>query len=437
MNKLKIMTVVGTRPEIIRLSATIKLLDKYTNQVFVHTGQNYDYELNEIFFEDLGLRKPDHFMNVSRESLGAAIGDIFKKTEEILDVEKPDALLVLGDTNSCLSAYMAKRKHIPIFHMEAGNRSFDFNVPEEINRRVIDHIADFNLVYTEHARRHLLSEGLQHHRIYLTGSPMFEVLNQHMDKINKSDVLDRLNEQLIGSQSNTELNTEEHREIKENTQSNTVSNTVQHCEPKKYFLVSVHREENVDNQENLKKIILILNNLSEKYGLPVIVSTHPRTRKRIENLRSSAQSASSAFYLNDLIHFMKPFGFLDYISLQKHAICTISDSGTISEESSMLQFPAISLRQSMERPEAQDSGSIILTGFEPEVVLNAIETVIDEHKFYAEQSRSAPITPALSLVEGSHQSPAEYQIENTSWRVVKLILGNTKLSNKWWGVKKY
>ncbi len=391
MKKLKIMTVVGTRPEIIRLSATIKLLDKYTNQVFVHTGQNYDYELNEIFFDDLGLRKPDHFMNVSRDSLGAAVGDIFKKTEEIIELEKPDALLVLGDTNSCLSAYMAKRKHIPIFHMEAGNRSFDFNVPEEINRRIIDHIADFNLVYTEHARRHLLSEGLPHRRIYLTGSPMWEVLQQNMEKINNSGILKTLN-----------------------------------LKKKKYFVVSFHREENVDNPENLSQILNVLNELAENYKLPLIVSTHPRTKKKIENLRKSVQSVqalsevegSSVFQKNPLIHYMKPFGFTDYIALQKNALCTISDSGTISEESAMLGFPAISLRQSMERPEAQDTGSIILTGFDPDIVLNAIATVIDEYQ--------SPIT--------SYQSPAEYQINNTSWRVVKLILGNTKLSNKWWGI---
>lgn len=394
ITKLKIMTVVGTRPEIIRLSATIKLLDKYTNQIFVHTGQNYDYELNEIFFEDLGLRKPDHFMNVEVSSLGASIGDIFKKTEEIIALEKPDALLVLGDTNSCLSAYMAKRKHIPIFHMEAGNRSFDFNVPEEINRKIIDHIADFNLVYTEHARRHLLAEGLQHRRIYLTGSPMYEVLQQNMEKINNSKALENLNEQITNF---------------------TLSEVEGHKSPitnHQYFMVSFHREENVDNPENLKRILIILNTLAEEYQLPIIVSTHPRTRKRIEALSDQSQVT------NHYIHFMKPFGFTDYISLQKNALCTLSDSGTISEESAMLQFPAISLRQSMERPEAQDTGSIILTGFEPDIVLNAIATVIDE-----DQSQ---IT--------SHQSPIEYQIKNTSWRVLKLILGNTKLSNKWWGV---
>ncbi len=431
------MTIVGTRPEIIRLSATIKLLDKYTNQVFVHTGQNYDYELNEIFFDDLGLRKPDHFMNVSRDSLGAAIGDIFKKTEEIIELEKPDALLVLGDTNSCLSAYMAKRKHIPIFHMEAGNRSFDFNVPEEINRRIIDHIADFNLVYTEHARRHLLSEGLPHRRIYLSGSPMWEVLQQNMEKIEKSNILEVLSEQIGAKRQN----------LRKSVQS--VSSAF-HLSPKGYFMVSVHREENVDNPENLKKILTILNKLSETYKLPIIVSTHPRTRKQIENLSKSAKSASSAFYSNNLIHFMKPFGFTDYIALQKNALCTISDSGTISEESAMLGFPAISLRQSMERPEAQDTGSIILTGFEPDIVLNAIATVIDEQQTNNKQqttnnkqtttNNKQTTTPVLSVVEGNNKQqttniPNSYQINNTSWRVIKLILGNTKLSNKWWGIE--
>jgi UDP-N-acetyl-L-fucosamine synthase len=410
MENLKIMTIVGTRPEIIRLSATIKLLDKYTNQIFVHTGQNYDYELNEILFKDLELRKPDHFMNVDTTSLGSAIGDIFKKTEELLAIEQPDALLVLGDTNSCLSAYMAKRRHIPIYHMEAGNRSFDFNVPEEVNRRIIDHIADFNLVYTEHARRHLLSEGLQHRRIYLTGSPIWEVLKQYKKKIQNSNILEWINKQL-----------EEGKGLSENHK----PSIVQYCESKKYFMVSIHREENVDNKENLKQILLILNYLAEQYKLPIIVSTHPRTRKRIGNIYKSPLSKSSAsktgrieFHLDPLIHFMKPFGFTDYIHLQMNAICTISDSGTISEESSMLNFAAISLRQSMERPEAQDAGTIILTGFEPDIVLNAVSTVIEEY----------------SSCFTHHLPPAEYQIENSSWRVLKLILGNTKLSNKWWGI---
>jgi len=410
-SKLKLVTIVGTRPEIIRLSATIKLLDQHLTQVLVHTGQNYDYELNEVFFEDLGLRKPDHFMGIDTSSLGAAIGDILKKSEEILQLEKPDALLVLGDTNSCLSAYMAKRMHIPIFHMEAGNRSFDFNVPEEINRRIIDHIADFNLVYTEHARRHLLSEGLQHRRIYLTGSPMCEVLNGQMEKINHSKILETLN-------------------LKAN----------------EYFMVSTHREENVDNPENLKKILEVLNRLAEEYNIPVIVSTHPRTRKRLEQLNEST---------NKHINFLKPFGFSDYVHLQQNAKCTLSDSGTISEESAILGFPAISLRQSMERPEAQDTGSIILTGFEPKIVLSSVRTVIEEFKKEFSQSSaeypaearkgtSAQLSEKHSVTLRETYSynsknrcniPTDYTITNTSWRVLKLILGNAGLSNKWWGIE--
>lgn len=377
MNKLKILTVVGTRPEIIRLSRVMARLDASDaiNHIIVHTGQNYDYELNEIFWNELELRKPDHFLNVDTSSLGAAVGDIIRKTEEVLKIEKPDALLVLGDTNSCLSAYIAKRMHIPIFHMEAGNRSFDFNVPEEINRRVIDHIADFNLVYTEHARRHLLSEGLQHRRIYLTGSPMREVLNHYMPKIKNSKALATLN-----------------------------------LEEKKYFMVSTHREENVDNQDNLRKILIILNELAKKYNMPVVVSTHPRTRKRLEEIKDIT--------MNPLVSFMKPFGFIDYVNLQMNALCTLSDSGTISEESSMLHFPAISLRQSMERPEAQDAGTIILTGFDPFVVLNSIDAVVKE----------------FEITGGYAKIADDYTIENTSWRVLKLILGNTGLSNRWWGV---
>lgn len=365
--RLKIMTIVGTRPEIIRLSRTMALLDKYTQQVIVHTGQNYDYELNEVFWTELELRKPDHFLNVDVSSLGATIGDIMRKSEEVMRSEAPDAVLVLGDTNSCLAAYIAKRLRIPVFHMEAGNRSFDFNVPEEINRRIIDHIADFNLVYTEHARRHLISEGLLHRRIYLTGSPMNEVLTYYKDKINASTIVDSL-----------KLN------------------------KKAFFVVSVHREENVDSPENLRKIISVLNQLAEQYNVPVIVSTHPRTRKRMEQLTDQA--------MDQRVQYLRPFGFLDYVNLQMNAICTLSDSGTISEESAMLSFPAISLRQSMERPEAQDAGTIILTGFQPDIVLNAIGTVIDEFKHSNNYTRIAD----------------DYTITNTSWRVLKLILGNTK-----------
>jgi UDP-N-acetyl-L-fucosamine synthase len=350
------------------------LLDEHVNHIIAHTGQNYDYELNEIFFKDLELRRPDYFLSVDVSSLEESVGDIIRKSGELLRKEKPDALLVLGDTNSCLSAYMAKRLHIPIFHMEAGNRCFDFNVPEEINRRIIDHMADFNLVYTEHARRHLISEGLPHRRIYLTGSPMFEVLNYYKPKIEVSKIIDSL-----------KLTTDS------------------------YFVVSFHREENVDNPENLAKILSILNRLAENYKLPVIVTTHPRTRKRLEEM--------TEIKLNSMIQFLKPFGFTDYVHLQMNALCTISDSGTISEESAILNFPAISLRNSMERPEAQDAGTIILTGFDPDIVLASIELAINEHK-----------NNTLKEI------PVDYKVPDTSWRVLKLIQGLTSLSNIWHGV---
>jgi len=372
--RLKVLTVVGTRPEIIRLSRVMALLDEHVDHRIAHTGQNYDYELNEIFYTDLDLRKPDFFLNVDVSSLEASVGDIIRKSGELLRKEKPDALLVLGDTNSCLSAYMAKRLHIPIFHMEAGNRCFDFNVPEEINRRVIDHIADFNLVYTEHARRHLISEGLPHRRIYLTGSPMYEVLNHYRPKIDASVILETL--KLTKGQ---------------------------------YFVVSVHREENVDNPENLRRILLILNRMAEDYRVPVIVSTHPRTRKRLE--------ASDNLKMNSLIWFLKPFGFTDYVHLQMNALCTVSDSGTISEESAILNFPAISLRNSMERPEAQDAGTIILTGFDLNLVMGSISISIKEHE-----------VPHDRLI-----SP-DYHVPDTSLRVLKLLQGLSSLSNKWYGI---
>jgi len=374
-SKLKVLTVVGTRPEIIRLSRVMSLLDQHVNHIIAHTGQNYDYELNEIFFRDLELRKPDFFLNVDVSSLEASVGDIIRKSGELLRKEKPDALLVLGDTNSCLAAYMAKRLHIPIFHMEAGNRCFDFNVPEEINRRIIDHIADYNLVYTEHARRHLVNEGLPHRRIYLSGSPMFEVLNYYRPKIEESKITDSLK-----------------------------------LTADSFFLVSAHREENVDNRGNLIKILTILNKLVEKYNLPVVVSTHPRTRKRLENVKEIT--------INPHISFLKPFGFVDYVRLQMNALCTLSDSGTISEESAILDFPAVSIRQSMERPEAQDSGTIILTGFDPEVVMASIELAISEH------DQKIP-----------KNIPPEYQVPDTSWRVLKLIQGLSSLSNKWNGIE--
>ena len=369
---LKLITVVGTRPEIIRLSCVIPLLDKYTNHILVHTGQNYDYELNQIFFEDLELRQPDYYLNVNTSSLGYVLGETLIKIEEILEKEKPDAMLILGDTNASISAIMAKRKHIPIYHMEAGNRSFDNNVPEEINRKMIDHISDFNLVYTENSRRHLLSEGLPHRRIYITGSPMFEVLQHYLPKIKQSNILETLK-----------------------------------LTPQKYFLISVHREENVDNPKNLQKISIVLNTLAEQYSYPVIVSTHPRTRKRLEN--------SDGFKFNSLIQFLKPFSFTDYNFLQMNSACVISDSGTISEESAILKFPAITIRNSMERPEAIDAGTIILSGFDPDIVLDSIKVAIEEGAKYTK------ICP-------------EYEIDNCSMRVLKLILGTAKLHKQWSGL---
>jgi UDP-N-acetyl-L-fucosamine synthase len=394
---LKVATILGTRPEIIRLSRVIPLLDRFTRHILIHTGQNYDYELNEIFFRDLELRKPDYFLNVDTSSLGATVGDIMHKSGEVLEKEKPGALLVLGDTNSCLSAYMAKRLHIPIFHMEAGNRCFDENVPEETNRRIIDHIADFNLVYTEHARRHLLSEGLPHRRIYLTGSPMKEVLDHYKPKINNSKILQ-------------ELSSSSHQSPLPGAASAKSGVTShQSLVTSHYFLVSTHREENVDNPASLEQILGLLNALAETYKYPVIVSTHPRTRIRMEEIRDRR--------LNPLIQFLKPFGFTDYIHLQQHAACTISDSGTISEESAILSFPAISLRNSMERPEAQDAGTIILTGFNRERVLTCIETVMAEHK-----------------TRQYNNNVTDYAITDTSWRVLKLMLGLAGLSHRWSGI---
>ena len=377
MNKMKVMTVVGTRPEIIRLSRTMALLDEYTNQIIVHTGQNYDYELNQVFWDDLDLRKPDHFLDVDTSSLGATVGGIMAKIFPVIVEEKPDAFLVLGDTNSCLAAYIARRLQVPIFHMEAGNRCFDFNVPEEINRRIIDHISDYNLVYTEHARRHLIAEGLEHRRIYLTGSPMKEVLDYYKRKIESSNALEELG-----------------------------------LKKGEYFLISTHRQENVDNEGSLRSILHVLNTLAEKYDVPVIVSTHPRTRKRIEALGD--------VHTDDRVKFMKPFGFLDFVYLQMNAKCVISDSGTISEESSILSFPALSLRRSMERPEAQDVGTIILSGLIAGDILNSVEAVVQEF-----EARG-----------GAYESiPQDYTITNTSWRVLKLIMGNAKLSRLWYNLR--
>ncbi|KZZ10674.1 UDP-N-acetyl glucosamine 2-epimerase, partial [Oleiphilus sp. HI0078] len=319
---MKVMTVLGTRPEIIRLASVMEALEKFTDHKLVHTGQNYDYELNQVFFDELGVREPDYFLNVDTSSLGKVLGEILIKTEEVLLKEKPDAVLVLGDTNSAIATLMAKRMKIPTYHMEAGNRSFDANVPEEINRKLVDHLADFNLVYTENARRHLISEGLSHRFIYVTGSPMLEVLNSKMESIDSSSVLDQLD-----------------------------------LESGKYFIVSVHREENVDHPDNLRKVVDCLNAIHDKYDYPVVVSTHPRTKNRLEKLDLDAGGRD--------IRFLKPFGFFDYNKLQKDSFCAISDSGTISEESAMLNFPAVTLRNSIERPEALDAGSIVMSGLNP------------------------------------------------------------------------
>ena len=372
---LKVITIVGTRPEIIRLSRVTNMLDKYLDHKVIHTGQNYDYELNKIFYDQLKISKPNYLLNVDTISLGHVLGETIIKVEKILIKEKPDAILILGDTNASIAGIIAKRMKIPIYHMEAGNRSFDLNVPEEINRRIIDHIADYNLVYTENSRRHLISEGLHHRRIYLTGSPMYEVLKYNEEKIQESKILSHL-----------KLNF------------------------RKYFLISFHREENVDNKDNFIKITNILNRIAEEFELPVIISMHPRTQKRLESL--------SEFKPNVLLKFCKPFGFFDYVFLQKNSLCTLSDSGTIAEESSILNFPAVTIRNSIERPEALDTGSIILTGLDSDIVLGSIRVTIEMF----DSKEKNPI-------------PKEYKISNTSERVLKLIIGTSKLSNKWWGIE--
>jgi UDP-N-acetylglucosamine 2-epimerase (non-hydrolysing) len=375
MAKLKVITILGTRPEIIRLACTMALLDKHVDHKIVHTGQNYDYELSEVFFKELQVHKPDYFLNVNTSSLGQVYGNILIAIEPILKKERPDAVLILGDTNSSIAGIIARRMKIPIYHMEAGNRCFDLNVPEEINRRIIDHISDYNLVYTEHARRHLLSEGIPHRRIYLTGSPMKEVLMTHLARIKASNALSELG-----------------------------------LEKGKYFLVSAHREENVDNKENLLKILASLEKIYNEFKLPVIVSTHPRTRKRLETLGKTN--------IPDGVKFLKPFGFLDYNWLQMNACCVLSDSGTICEESAILNFPAITIRNAIERPEAMDAGTIIMTGLEPEVIVSAIRIQISE------DNKKMP-----------RRIPADYEIENTSYRVVKLIIGTSRLSHIWDNIK--
>lgn len=374
-DKLKVITILGTRPEIIRLSRTMAALDKYTDHQIAHTGQNYDYELNQIFFDDLEIRKPDHFMGVDTSSLGNVLGGTLIESEKILRAEKPDAVVILGDTNSALAGIMARRLKIPLYHMEAGNRCFDLNVPEETNRRIIDHVSDFNLVYTEHARRHLLSEGISHRRIYVTGSPMCEVLDHYKDKINASKALNELG-----------------------------------LTKQKYMLVSMHREENVDYEKPLTDLVNALQNLAAKYDMPVIVSTHPRTQKRLDMFGLKLE--------DERVKFLKPFGFCDYNRLQKDAFCVISDSGTISEESSMLSFPAVTIRNALERPEAMDTGSITITGTNPDRISDCVAAVTDQ--FFS--GNLAPV-------------PVDYQVTNTSQRVLQLILGTAKLAHRWQGIE--
>ena len=371
---MKIMTVVGTRPEIIRLAAVMRRLDatEGIEHVLVHTGQNWDRQLNGVFFDDLGLRLPDHVLDVDVTSLGATLGDILRKTETVLDEEQPDAFLVLGDTNSALSLIMAKRLRIPTYHMEAGNRCFDANVPEETNRRLVDHTADFNLAYTEHARRNLLAEGLHPRRIIVTGSPMTEVLEQHTEAITASTALADMG-----------------------------------VEAGRYFLVSAHRQENVDSPDRLRSLLECLNAVATRWDLPVLVSTHPRTRKRLENVPDASVS--------ELVRFHEPFGFLDYNRLQMDARCVLSDSGTIAEESTILGFPAVTLRSSIERPEALDTGAITMTDLQPEAVLRGIDFAVGR--------------------DGVSERPADYRIGNTSERVVNFILSTAFQHEFWSGLR--
>lgn len=330
------MTIIGTRPELIKMSRVIAELDRHTQHVLVHTGQNYDYELNQVFFDDLEIRKPDHFLEAVGDSPAKTIARVIEKVDEVLAIEKPDAVMLYGDTNSCLAVIAAKRRMVPVFHMEAGNRCFDQRVPEELNRKVLDHLSDINLVLTEHARRYLIAEGIRPETIIKTGSHMHEVLDYYMPKIKDSDVLQRM-----------------------------------HLEHGRYFIVSAHREENVDSEENLRDLLETLNALAETYDVPVIVSTHPRTQKRLDTL--------SGVEPDSRIQFMKPFGFCDYIHLQKESLCVISDSGTITEEASLLNLPAITIRNTHERPEGMDAGILIMAGLKKNRVLDAVQIIIAQH----------------------------------------------------------
>lgn len=375
MKKLKLMTILGTRPEIIRLSEIIKKADKYFEHVLVHTGQNWDYTLNKVFFDDLELREPDYYLDSVGNNLGETIGNIISKSYEILAKEKPDALLLLGDTNSALSAIAAKRLKVPIFHMEAGNRCFDQNLPEEINRKIVDHISDINLPYTENSRRYLLAEGFRKEHIFVTGSPMTEVLEINKEKIENSDILEKLN-----------------------------------LKPNKYILLSTHREENVDKEETFNNLIESINEVAEVYKLPIIFSVHPRTQKKLKERKVK---------FNSLIQEMKPFGFFDYCNLQKNSFCVLSDSGTLSEESAILEFPGISIRTSTERPEVIDKGNIILAGIKKDEVLSSLEIATEMFK-----------------TDNKKVKPYDYLDNNVSDKVIKVIRSYTDIVDRViWGKK--
>lgn len=368
---MKVMTIVGTRPEIIKLSRVISELDHHVTHILVHSGQNYDYELNGIFFSEMGIRKPDYFLEAVGESVAHTIGNVIAKADDVLAKELPDALLLLGDTNSCLAAIAAKRRKIPIFHMEAGNRCFDLRVPEEINRKIVDHISDINMTYTEHARRYLLAEGLRPETVIKTGSPMKEVLAHHRGQIDTSDVLARLK-----------------------------------LSQGEYFVVSAHREENVDSDANFSNLLQSLTAIAERHDRPVIFSTHPRTRKKLEEKGTAG--------LDRRIQFLKPLGFPDYIKLQMNAACVISDSGTITEESSILGFPAVTIRQAHERPEGMDEGTLIMCGLEAKTVLKSIEIVMTQ---FTESSRMFRIV-------------GDYDSDNVSHKVLRIIMSYTDYVNR-------
>ncbi len=370
MNKMKVMTVVGTRPEIIRLSRVMAAFDKYTDHILVHTGQNYDYELNEVFFSDLEIRKPDHFLNAAGANAAETIGNTIIKLDPILAEVLPEALLILGDTNSCLAAIPAKRRKIPVFHMEAGNRCFDQRVPEEINRKIVDHIADINLTYSDIAREYLLREGLPPDRVIKTGSPMFEVLTHYGPKIDASDVLTRLG-----------------------------------LKPLDYFVVSAHREENIESDRNFGNLVKILNGLAENRGKRVIVSTHPRTRNRVNKLGVT---------FHKWVELLKPLGFCDYVQLQKHALAVLSDSGTINEEASILNFPALNLREAHERPEGMEEAVVMMTGLEVDRVFQGLSIL-------AGQKRGA---------ERTLMPVADYSMPNVSDKVLRIILSYTDYVNR-------